>query len=200
MTVILSNNEAFPVKVCIGTFPDDPGTVASSVQNVIDLGEQAQTTQWQQLSAQGGQDRAVLRLVTSYPKYIGHEIFYHASDYFYGTPTTNPITPIYQAILAYGTGNFTSAGLGMSVTLEITAKLFYRRIIVDSGPQFKSIARQFEDAKSKLDTYKSRLSTIDSDDEDANTTPLETKIQKYQAKIDHLKKQLDEPYSLLMEQ
>lgn len=194
-TVVLTNNETFPIKACLLYTLDDPSTSLGSVQNCIDAGENAMATKWVQLAPVSGQNRSRLTLTVNIPKTLGHEMHYYSMEWFYNYPSSNPAQPQYMTVLIASSTALTGAGIGLSFTMDYSVKLFYRRLVLDSGPsqQVRKINSLIDTLTGEIELLSSQFRTFQLVGQD--TASIQSCLLSKQERVKVLKSYLLDPYS-----
>jgi hypothetical protein len=197
---VFSNLETFPVHVNTLVSITDTSSLFSSTQNIIDLGENSISSQWTMLSGSSGQNRSAQTLRVNFARMNGNELEYYGGASNYScTPTTNAPYPFFYSLLAHANNNF-SSGIGVSVTIEWTCKLWARNIILDSGPSVSkaTLERRLLAKEQKLEDVKGRIEYLKDfeqvDDNDLIVKKLKVRVQDLESYIEELKSTLDDPY------
>ncbi len=161
--VTVCNYEGFPVKVCLLSTVNQTDTYFSSTQNIIDLGENAQSTNWTELSAGGGQDRATLVLRTNFGRANGNEFEYNGNAQNYSCqPTAGPPYPMFMSLLIWANSNFTASGVSVSWQYTWNTRLWARNIVLDSGPTLdkKLLQVELEQKRKEYTSLKEKIAVI----------------------------------------
>ncbi len=204
--VTCCNYEVFPVKVCLISTVNQTDTYFSSTQNIIDLGENAQSTNWTQLSAGGGQDRAILTLKTNFGRANGNEFEYNGNAQTYSCqPTAGPPYPMFVSLLIWSAaGNLTASGVNVSWQMTWTTRLWARNIVLDSGPtlDLKLLQRDLVVKRREYASLKEKISAIQvlAELDDAHTQiygQLQENLVKLGSDISDLQLAVDNPYRLI---
>jgi hypothetical protein len=202
---VVSNREAFPVKVALLFSIQQADLLFSSAQNIIDLAENPISTDWTQLSAVGGQDRATLSLRVNLGRANGNEFEYNGNAATYSCqPTSAPPFPMFVSLLVWATSNFTSAGVGVSWQNTWNTRLWSRRLILDSGPTVakKKLQLQLTESRAELEEIKSQIKVFQtleilSAENAEKYGLLQDSLLRKSELIDKLRIAIDDPYQLL---
>lgn len=196
--VIITNKEAFPVKAALLFSVQQADLLFSSTQNIIDLGENPISTNWVEIAAAGGQDRATLSLRDiNLAKANGNELEYYGSAETYSNqPTSGPPYPMFCSLLVWSTSNFTSAGVGVAWQSRWTCKLWARRLILDSGPTVarKQLVFELAAQKKKLDELVNVVKLLDNGISTSSLDDIQKKIGDLELGIAKNELLLTDPY------
>lgn len=205
--VVVTNREAFPVKVCLLFSIQQVDLLFTSSQAIIDLGENPISTPWTEISAVGGQDRATLNLKVNLAQANGNEFEFNGNAETYSCqPTSGPPFPMFVSLLVWSSTNFTAAGVGVSWQMTWNTRLWSRRIVLDSGPTLakRSLHLKLKNKEVELKSLQDRVKILQElehlDEQHADLYgQLQEQVIKELLSIQRLRGLIDNPYQYLTE-
>jgi hypothetical protein len=188
-----TNNEAFPVNVGLVFTIQEPSTLFSSVQNVIDLSEQPLSTRMTSLGPLTGNGRVNKVLKINLGEANGNSIEYFGNAVTYSTYYNGGVPyPMFFSLLATSNSNF-SAGITISFRMKWTCRLWARRIVLDSGPTSKTIVQLLKEKQNELEALEGKIKDLGVDD-NFDVAPLHDKRDLLLEFIDKLERMIHDPF------